>query len=77
MDEIIEMLKTFHDDVDYDTHQALMDDGIFDSFDFVNLVAELESELGVDFPFRILSEPKHFNSAEAIYASIQSLDKTR
>lgn len=73
MDNLIEILNSLHDDVDYKTELALIDDGIFDSFDLVNLVSEIESCFHVNIPPSQIADANNFNSAQAMYALIQSL----
>ena len=47
MEDLIEILEGIHPDVDYNTCESLIDDGILDSFDIVTLVAQIEAEFGV------------------------------
>jgi acyl carrier protein len=70
MDELIELLTQMHDDVDYETHEHLIDDKILNSFDLVMLIAMI----GDTFDVRIEPEditPEHFNSARSIWALIE------
>ena len=73
MDELLEILKDLHDDVDYETCTTLIDDRILDSFDIVTLVAEVDDKLDVQIPPEELI-PENFNSAAALWALIQRLD---
>ncbi|SEW37285.1 hypothetical protein SAMN05216413_2566 [Ruminococcaceae bacterium KH2T8] len=73
MDELLEILKDLHDDVDYETCTTLIDDRILDSFDIVTLVAEVDDKLDVQIPPEELI-PENFNSASALWALIQRLD---
>lgn len=74
MDKLIEILTELNPDVDYETEEALIDGGILDSFDIVNLVAEIDDVFGVAIPAEELI-PENFNSAKALYALIQRLDE--
>ena len=70
MEELIKMLKELHDDVDYETHEGLIDDKIFNSFDVAMLIAMI----GDNFDVRINPEdivPANFNSAQSIWALIE------
>ena len=40
MDEILEILKDLHPDVDFESCDTLIDGGILDSFDIVTIIAE-------------------------------------
>lgn len=71
--ELLEILTGLHPDVDFETEDKLIDNGILDSFDIVTLVAELGSEFDITVPAgRII--PKNFNSAKALFEMIQELE---
>ena len=72
MDELIEILKEIHPEVDYATENSLIDIRIFDSFDIVTLVGELNENYDIEIGPQDLI-PENFNSAEAIYALITRL----
>lgn len=74
MEKLIEILKELHDDVDFETEEALVDDGILDSLDIVSLVTEIDSEFGVRIPPEEII-PENFNSASALMALIEKLDE--
>ncbi len=73
MDKLLEILKELHEDVDYESCDTLIDDGILDSFDIVTLVAEISEEFDISIPAEKLI-PENFNSATAIMALIHSLE---
>ena len=68
MDDLLEILQEMHPDVDFATHQTLIDDQVIDSFDIITLVAEVNDRIGVTIPAGELL-PENFNS----YASLKSL----
>lgn len=72
MEELIEILKDLHSDVDYDTCETLIDDKILDSFDIVSIVAEIDDKFDVTIPAKELV-PENFNSAKALWALIERL----
>lgn len=72
MEELLEILKEVHSDVDYENCTTLIDDGIFDSFDIITIISEISSELDVDIPAEEIV-PENFNSARALYALIERL----
>lgn len=72
MEELIEILKDLHSDVDYDTCETLIDDKILDSFDIVSIVAEVDDKFDVTIPAKELV-PENFNSAKALWALIERL----
>ena len=70
MDELIRILKELHDDVDYETHESLIEDKIFNSFDVAMLVAIIAENFDVHIePDDII--PENFNSAKSIWALIE------
>ena len=74
MEKLIEILRELHDDVDYETEEALVDDGIIDSLDIVTLVTEINDQFDVSIPPEEIV-PENFNSAAALYALIERLDE--
>ena len=41
MEELLEILRDLHPDVDFESEEHLVDDGILDSLDIVSLIAEI------------------------------------
>jgi len=66
------ILKNLRPDVDFETNERLIDDGILDSLDIVALVSELNDCMDIDISVEHLV-PENFNSAKAMMALIQSL----
>jgi acyl carrier protein len=74
MDEILEILKDLHPDVDFESCDTLIDDGILDSFDIVTIIAEISDA----FDVKIGAEqvvPENFNSAEALWNLVRRLEE--
>lgn len=74
MDRILEILWELHPDVEFETADGLIDEGILDSFDIVTIAAEIDSDFGVAIPAEELT-PENFNSAKALYALVERLVK--
>lgn len=72
VERLINILTEIRDDVDFDTCEAMIDDGILDSFDIIALVAALDEEYGIEIGAEELI-PENFNSAKAIFAMIARL----
>lgn len=72
MDEILEILTEINPDIDYDTCDTLVDDGVLASLDIVSIIAELSDAFDITIPARDIV-PDNFNSAEAMYAMVQRL----
>ena len=74
MEKLIEILRELHDDVDFESEEALVDDGIIDSLDIVTLVTEINDRFDVSIPPEEII-PENFNSAAALFALIERLDE--
>ena len=73
MNELIEILKEIHPDVDFESENSLVDDGILDSLDIVTLITEINDRFDVTIPPEEIL-PENFNSAEALWSLIEKLD---
>ncbi len=72
MDELIDILKNLHSDVDYENCTALIDDKILDSFDLITMIADIHEKFDVIIPAdEIIAQ--NFNSAKSIYSLIERL----
>lgn len=74
LEEIIEILKEVHAEVDYMSEDKLIDKRIFDSFDVVNVVGELMDAFDVEITAEHMV-PDNFNSAKAICKLVESLSE--
>lgn len=73
MDELIDILKEIHPDVDYATETNLVDGKILDSFDIISLVSEIADKFDVVVSAEHMI-PENFNSAQAIWDLIRKLE---
>ena len=74
MEKLIEILKELHPDVDFETEDGLIDNGILDSLDIVTLITEINDRFDVSVPAEEII-PENFNSAKALFALIERLDE--
>ena len=74
MEELLDILKSLHPDVDFEHCDSLIDDQILDSIDIVSLVAEISDAFDVAVPAEEII-PENFNSAQALWEMIQRLDE--
>ena len=74
MEQLMEILKQMHPDVDFDADQDLIEDGILDSLDIVTLITEINSTFDVSIPAKDVI-PENFCSVAAIRALIERLDE--
>ena len=74
MDVLLEILSDMHPEVDFETCDSLIDDGILDSFDIVSLISEISENFDVVISAENII-PENFNSAQALYALITRLEE--
>ena len=72
-ERVLEILKPTRMDVDFENETLLIDDGILDSFDIIQIVSDLNEEFDIDITADEL-EPENFNSLEAIVSLVESLE---
>ena len=72
-ERIHEILSDTRSDVDFENETLLIDDGILDSFDIIQIVSDLNEEFDIDITADEL-EPENFNSLDAIIALVQSME---
>ena len=73
MEELLTILRDMHPDVDFETQEHLIDDGILDSLSIVMLVGELNEAFDISIGAEDLI-PENFNSAQAIHALVRRLE---
>lgn len=74
MEQLLEILCELHADIDFETCEGLVDEGILDSLDIVTLITEINDTFDVSIPAEEII-PDNFNSAAAIWALIEKLDE--
>ena len=73
MEALMEILENLHQEIDFNTCETLIDDGLIDSFDIVTIISEINEEYDVVIPAEEIV-PENFNSAKALYSLIQRLE---
>ena len=74
MEELLEILKELHPEVDFEKEERLVEDMILDSFDIVTLISEIQEVFDVTIDAKRII-PENFNSAKALYALIQEIEE--
>lgn len=72
MEKLFAILEDIRPDVNFKEETKLIDDSILDSFDIISIVGDINDTFEVEIDVNDLV-PENFNSAEAIWALIQSL----
>ena len=72
MEKLIAILNEIRPDVDFAQETGLIDRGVLDSLDIMEIVAEISDAFGITLsPADIV--PENFNSAQALWAMIARL----
>ena len=72
MDELIQILSDVKDDVDFANCTTLIDDGILNSFDILQIISELNDAYDISIPASEIV-PANFNGAKALYEMVKRL----
>ncbi len=74
MEELLEILNDLHPDVDFETEEHLIDNGVLDSLDIVTLISEISENFDVTITAKDIV-PENFNSAKALWSLIKGLEE--
>ena len=71
-EKLLEILAEELPEIDFDSSDALVDDGILDSLSITTIVSALAMEFGINVPYEEISE-ENFNSIDGIVAMAERL----
>lgn len=71
-EKVLEILSEVRPDVEFETEQTLIDDGVLDSFDIVSIISELNDEFDIAIRVTELS-PENFNNLTGICNMVEKL----
>ena len=74
MEQLLNILKEMHPDVDFTEDRDLIEEGVLDSLDIVTLITEINTAFDVSIPAEEVI-PENFCSVDAIWTLIQRLDE--
>jgi acyl carrier protein len=69
--ELFNILKKVRPDVDFGSERALIDDGVLNSFDVINIVTDINITFSTNIGVDDLT-PTNFNSADSMMKLIES-----
>lgn len=72
MEKLLEILENLKPDVDFKNEDGLIDNALLDSFDIVQLVAQLNETFDIEITPKDIV-PENFNSADALWKMVESL----
>lgn len=70
-EKILEILTSVRPDVDFEKEKALIDDGVLESFDVIQIVTDFMEEFDVYIDADDI-EPENLNSLDEICAFVES-----
>lgn len=74
MEKLISLLEDIRDDIDFKECTTLIEDGILDSFDIIQIVNAIDEEFDVEIPATEII-PENFNSADSLLKMIRRLEE--
>ncbi|NFO33692.1 acyl carrier protein [Clostridium botulinum] len=74
MEKLISLLQDIRDDIDFKECTTLIEDGILDSFDIIQIVNAIDEEFDVEIPATEII-PENFNSADSLLKMIRRLEE--
>lgn len=73
-EKLLAILDDIRPDVDFNSEQKLMEDGVLDSFDILSIVSAIEENFAVEVSEDDL-ETENFNSVDAMLCLIKKLQR--
>ena len=70
--KILELLSEEYPEIDFNTSNALVDDGILDSLTITGIIAALTMEFDIEIPYEEIIED-NFNSIKGLAAMVERL----
>lgn len=71
-EKILKILQEVHPDEDFEHAKQMIDDGILDSFDIIQIVMEMNETFDVEIQVEDL-QPENFNTVDAMVELITRL----
>lgn len=72
--EVLRILLDEYPNIDFESSDALVDQGILDSLTITGIIAALSMEFGITIPYEDITED-NFNSVDAMAAMVERLQK--
>ncbi len=72
--EVLKVLQDEYPNIDFESTDALVDQGVLDSLTITGIIAALSVEFGITIPYEDITED-NFNSVDAMAAMVERLQK--
>ena len=73
-EKVLELLSEEYPDIDFDSSDALVDDGILDSMTITGIIAALSMEFNITIPYEEIIE-ENFNSVDGLADMVERLQR--
>ena len=73
-EKILSILNELRPDIEFETEEGLISDGLLESFDLIQLIATLENEFGIEIANRYVTT-ENFDSLTKIISLVENLQK--
>lgn len=73
-EKILSILNDLRPDIEFETEEGLISDGLLESFDLIQLIATLENEFEVEISNKNITK-ENFDSLDRIVSLMDSLQK--
>ena len=71
-EKVLELLSEEYPDIDFESSDALVDDGILDSLTIVSIISTLNMEFDIEIPYEEIIE-ENFNSIAGLAKLVEKL----
>ena len=73
-EKVLELLSEEYPDIDFESSDALVDDGILDSMTITGIIAALSMEVNITSPYEEIIE-ENFNSVDGLADMVERLQR--
>lgn len=71
-EKVLDLLSKEYPEIDFESSDALVDDGILDSLTITGIIATLTMEFGIEIPYEEIIE-ENFNSIAGLAKMVEKL----
>ena len=72
MEKLIAILSERFPEIDFNKEKTLVDSGLLDSVDVVNIIADIEEKFGIEVSMEYI-DSENFNSIENIWKTLEEI----
>lgn len=72
MKELLELLEEVKPGVEFESSQNMIEEGLIDSFDMINIIANINEKFDIDFSVAEII-PENFETVKSLYEAIERI----